>query len=95
VADTDKGISFNVTIEGATDPGSKYVTVDTNELRTLCAECDNPATGHVSVKPVGDEATSKTLLEEWAATRGTGKTHSFTQELLDAMVGDAKKRPKN
>lgn len=43
--------------------------------------------GHFSIAPVN--ATGEvdlSLLEAWAAARGTGQMHKFTQLLLDAVV---------
>jgi hypothetical protein len=66
-------------------PGKNQV-IDTRKLNNLCATCDNPATGHVSISPKDPKA-----MKGWMETRGSGRIHPLTQELLDAVVGVVKK----
>jgi len=89
-----KGLSANVALEGAASPGGKAQVIDTTKLKALCAECDNPATGHVTIKPKGEDpqAVSKAV-EQWAATREGETVHPLTRELMDATVQEVK-RPK-
>jgi RHS repeat-associated protein len=82
------GLSTFDNLEAATGPGGKAQIIDLGRLTSLSGVPDAPPPGHVSITP-GDAA----LLEEWSATRGTEVIHRFTQELLDAVVGVAK-RPK-
>jgi RHS repeat-associated protein len=82
------GLSTFDTLEAATPPGGKAQVIDVSKLKSLLAIPDAPPEGHVSITP--EDAA---LLEEWAATRGTGQVHPLTQELLDARVSEVK-RPK-
>lgn len=82
------GLSTFDTVEAATPPGGKAQVIDTGRLSSLSAVPDAPPPGHVSITP-GDPA----LVEQWAATRGTGQVHPYTQELQNAIVGTVR-RPK-
>jgi len=82
------GLSTFDNLEAATLPGGKAQIIDTSKLRSLSAVPDAPPPGHVSITPEDDA-----LIAKWAATRGTGQIHPLTQELLDAIVGVAR-RPK-
>jgi len=62
-------------------PGSKYAEVDTSLLQALRPIPDGNPPGHVTVRPQTDG-----MLQEWAASRGTGVVHPLTQELLDSVV---------
>jgi hypothetical protein len=57
----------------------------------LQAFADDPASGgipgHVSIAPVNEAGTvDQQQLEDWAASRGTGRQHRFTQIVRDAIV---------
>jgi hypothetical protein len=82
------GLSTFDNLEAATQPGGKAQIIDTTRLKTLVATPDAPPPGHVSLHPPNlDEVT------DWAATRGTDEVHPYTQEVMDAVVGEAR-RPK-
>lgn len=66
-------------------PG-KYIEVDTSKLETLTVIPDNDPPGHVTVRPNSDQE-----LLEWAATRGTGRLHAYTLEILAAVSRIGKK----
>lgn len=74
------GLSAFDNLESATPPGGKAQVIDVGKLSTLSAVPDSPH-GHVSITP-GNSA----LVKEWAATRGTGKVHPYTKEIMDAIV---------
>jgi len=81
----DGGLSFWDSIDHI-KPGDKYVEVDTGRLRNLRVVPDNSPPGHVTVRPP-----TLSDLRAWAASRGTGRVHPSTQELLDAVVYRGKK----
>lgn len=60
--------------------------IDTSKLDQLCAVCDNPKTGHVSIKPK-----DMSQIQEWIDSRGGDTIHPLTQELMDAVVDQVKK----
>lgn len=60
---------------------TKVQVIDTGRFDNLQWEIDNPETGHVSIF-VDDPA----LMEQWAATRGTGEIHPLTEEVLNSRV---------
>lgn len=60
--------------------------IDTSRLTNLCAVCDNPSTGHVSIIP-----RDLSEMPGWIASRGTGEVHPLTKELMDAVVDTVKK----
>lgn len=66
-------------------PGKNQV-VDTSKLDQLCAVCDNPATGHVSIKPK-----DMSQMQGWINSRGGDTVHPLTQELQNAIVDQVKK----
>lgn len=66
-------------------PGKNQV-IDTSKLDQLCAVCDNPKTGHVSIKPK-----DMSQMQGWIDSRGSGTTHPLTQELMDAVVDQVKR----
>lgn len=66
-------------------PGKNQV-IDVSKLNNLCAVCDNPKTGHVSIMPK-----DPTQLQGWMNSRGGTKVHPLTKELMDAVVGTKKK----
>jgi RHS repeat-associated protein len=78
------GLSFWTGIENL-NPG-KYVAVDPTKLNKLSAVLDNIPPGHIRVVPdtIGQ-------LQEWAATRGTGIVHEFTEELMLAIINIGKR----
>jgi len=80
------GLSTFDNLEAATPPGGKAQIIDVSKLNQLSALPDAPPPGHVSITP-GDQA----LIDEWAATRGTDTVHSLTQELMDAIIGEARR----
>jgi len=55
--------------------------IHTSLLKLLDANPDAPPLGHVSLAP-GDSS----LIEEWAATRGTEEISPFTQDIMDAII---------
>jgi hypothetical protein len=83
------GLSTFDNLEAATPPGGKAQVIDTSKLKPLLvAMPDAPPPGHVSIGPL-DPA----LIDEWAATRGTGQTHPLTGAIAYAIV-DVIRRPK-
>jgi len=63
--------------------GTKLQMIDTSQLKSLQAIADEFPAGHVTLAPP-DPA----LVEEWAATRGTEVVSPYTQEIIDAIVGE-------
>jgi hypothetical protein len=86
VKDAD-GLSTFTTLEAAAPPGGKAQVIDTTKLSNLQAIPNSPP-GHVSIAPK-----DMTQMGPWAATRGTGETHSLTEEIQRAIIGEVK-RPK-
>jgi hypothetical protein len=83
------GLSTFDNLEAATPPGGKAQVIDTRKLKPpLRATPDAPPPGHVSIGPL-DPA----LINEWAATRGTGQVHPLTEAIMDAIV-DVLRRPR-
>jgi RHS repeat-associated protein len=82
------GLSTYDTLEAATPPGGKAQVIDTSKLKSLMANPDSPPPGHVSITPGTPEGVA-----DWAASRGTGQAHPYTQEVQNAIV-DTVKRPK-
>jgi hypothetical protein len=83
------GLSTFDNWEAATPPGGKAQVIDTSKLKPpLVATPDAPPPGHVSIGP-----RDPTLIDEWAAARGTGQIHPLTQAILDAVV-DVVRRPR-
>ena len=66
-------------------PGKNQV-IDTSKLNNLCATCDNPKTGHVSITPK-----DMNQMQDWIDSRGGNTVHLLTQELIDAVVDTIKK----
>jgi hypothetical protein len=66
--------------------------IDTERLKPpLKVFPDDPAKGgdpaHVSIAPVNEIGrVDQDKLKEWASCRGTGRRHSFTQMLKDAVI---------
>jgi hypothetical protein len=73
-------------LENPNITAGKYVEIDATKLQALRVIFDSNPEGHVTVRP-------ETLAElrAWAAARGTGQIHPFTQELLDAIIGIGRK----
>jgi RHS repeat-associated protein len=65
-------------------PGKNQI-IDTSKLKQLCAVCDNAKTGHVSIGP-----RDASRMQEWIDSRNK-QLHEFTQELLNAVIGNVKK----
>jgi hypothetical protein len=83
------GLSTFDNLEAATPPGGKAQVIDTNRLTPpLVATPDAPPPGQVSISPL-DPA----VIDEWAATRGTGQIHPLIQVIMDAII-DVVRRPK-
>ena len=80
------GLSFyNRLDHPALKPG-KFVEIDTSKLQRLVALLDSEPEGHITGRPqLLDE------MEQWAATRGSGRIHPLTRELLDAITAIGKK----
>ncbi len=82
----------------ALPPRRKAQGIDTDQLKPpLKAIPDDLTQGgtpeHVAIAPVDDKGeVDRKQLESWAASRGTGQTHEFTQILLDAVVEPNTKR---
>jgi hypothetical protein len=85
-----EGLSTFDSLEKAVDPGGKAQVIDTSKLNRLAVVPGVDPPGHVCLTVVPHDTQ---LLEEWAATRGTGIVHALTQEILDAIV-DTVRRPK-
>jgi hypothetical protein len=82
----DGGLSFFDSVENPGVKPGKVVEVDSSKLRSLQVNMDNDPPGHVTVRPSSDMD-----LQAWAASRGSGSVHSFTQEILDAVMRIFKK----
>lgn len=78
------GLSGSISLETAL-PGKNQV-IDASKLSNLCAVCDNPATGHVSIRPKDPRQ-----MQGWMDSRGGSDVHPLTQELMDAVTGTVKK----
>jgi len=75
------GLSFFDDVDHPGIKRGKVVEVDSDLLKSLQVIHDNDPPGHVTVRPYTHEE-----LVAWAATRGTGEIHPFTQELLNAVT---------
>ena len=64
----------------------KNQIIDTSKFKNLCAVCDNPKSGHVSIIPK-----DATQMQGWINSRGSSEVHPLTRELMDAVVGTVKK----
>lgn len=88
-----RGLSTFETLEFAVQPGGKAQAINVSRLPVpLVAVPDAPPPGHVSIRP-GFELTPEVLqvTPEWAASRGTGVTHPYTQALMDAVIGEIRR----
>jgi len=79
-----KGLSAANSLANAL-PGKNQI-IDTSKFTSLCAICDNPATGHVSIKPK-----DMRVMQSWIESRVSTAIHPLTQELMDSVVGTVKK----
>ena len=94
------GLSTFTSLEQAVLPGEKAQVIDLDLLGPPLAGLFDPpggegaVPGHVSIAPVGPNGeVDSVLLEEWAATRNTGRAHELTRRILDALV-ETVKRPR-
>lgn len=67
--------------EAAAPNGGKVQVIDTSQLKLVQAYPDAPPPGHVSLAPA-----DSSLIEAWAAMRGTGEISPFTQDIIDAII---------
>ncbi|WP_139093441.1 RHS repeat domain-containing protein [Delftia sp. JD2] len=79
-----QGLSATNSIEKSL-PG-KIQVINTAKFKNLCAVCDNPQTGHVSIKPI-----DMNQMQGWIDSRGSNSMHPLTQELLDSVEGVMRK----
>jgi RHS repeat-associated protein len=82
------GLSTYDSLERAVGPGGKAQMIDVSKLQSLSAIRDLLPLGHVTITRGNVDA-----VEEWAATRGTEIVHAWTQEIMDAIIGEVR-RPK-
>jgi len=80
--DLGTGLSGNTSL-GTARPGKNQV-IDPSKFKNLCAVCDGP--GHVSIRPK-----DMSQMRDWVNSRGGPNVHPFTQEVEQAIVGEAKK----
>ena len=78
------GLSATDSLKNAL-PGKNQV-IDTSKFKSLCATCDNPKTGHVSIVPK-----DMSQMQGWVRSRESVEIHPLTQELRDAIIGTVKK----
>ncbi|MFS9037603.1 hypothetical protein [Streptococcus timonensis] len=65
-------------------PTGKCQAIDVSKLEKSGLEAINDHGNHVSIRPINDPGFIK--LKEWAYTRGTDVTHSFTQAVKNAII---------
>lgn len=82
------GLSTYDNPEAAAPNGGKVQVIDTSQLKLVQAFPDAPPPGHVSLAPA-----DSSLIESWAATRGTDEISPFTQDIMDAII-DVLRLPK-
>jgi hypothetical protein len=70
---------------GAFESGKKLQVIDTSRLKLVQAFPDAPPPGHVSLAPA-----DSSLIQDWAATRGTPEVSPFTQDIINAVIGTTK-----
>jgi hypothetical protein len=65
------------------ESGTKLQVIDTSLLKLVQAFPDAPPEGHVSLAPA-----DSSLIEEWAATRGTpeAESNSLTKDIINAII---------
>lgn len=95
------GLSVFAALEQAVSPGGKAQVFDLELLEhPLHAFADDPAAaggvaGHVTIAPVTAAGEiDRDLRLQWAAQRGTGRTHELTTVLRRALVQTNVKRPR-
>ena len=77
--DTESGLSTSMD-----KPTGKCQAIDVSKLEKSGLEAINDHGNHVSIRPINDPGFIK--LKEWASTRGTDVTHSFTQAVKNAII---------
>jgi len=88
-----QGSSTFETLELTVQPGGKAQVIDLSRLQApLVGVPDAPPPGHVSIRP-GLALTPEVLhsTAEWAASRGTGVLHPYTQALMEAIIGEVRR----
>ncbi|MDF3822736.1 hypothetical protein P3G55_22755 [Leptospira sp. 96542] len=78
------GLSAANSLENALT--GKNQVIDTSKFKDLCATCDNPKTGHVSITPK-----DMSQMQDWIDSRGGTEVHPLTRELMDSVVDTVKK----
>jgi RHS repeat-associated protein len=76
------GLSTYDNAAAAAPTGGKVQVIDTTKLKCVIACPDAPPPGHVSLRPPDPSE-----IPAWAATRQTGQVHRYTQDIMDAIVG--------
>jgi hypothetical protein len=82
------GLSASATIP----PGRKAQGIDIDKFKPPLKAIPDDETqggtrGHFAIAPVNEKGeVDVEQLEDWAGSRGTGRTHPFTQILLDAVA---------
>ena len=77
--DTESGLSTSMD-----KPPGKCQAIDVSKLEESGLEAINDHGNHVSIRPINDPSFIK--LKEWASTRNTDVTHSFTQAVKNAII---------
>lgn len=77
------GLSTFDSPAAAAPKGGKVQVIDTSKLKCVVACPDAPPPGHVSL-----QSADLSEIPGWAATRGTGQVHTYTQDIMDAIVGE-------
>ena len=77
--DTESGLSTSMD-----KPIGKCQAIDVSKLEKSGLEAINDHGNHVSIRPINAPGFIK--LKEWASTRGTDVTHSFTQAVKNAII---------
>jgi hypothetical protein len=88
-----QGLSTFETLELTVRPGGKAQVIDLSRLPApLVGVSDAPPPGHISIRP-GPALTPEVLhsTAEWAASRGTGILHPYTQALMEAIIGEVRR----
>jgi RHS repeat-associated protein len=75
------GLSTYDNPAAAAPKGGKVQVIDTSLLKLVQPYPDAPPAGHVSLAPV-----DSSLIEEWAATRGTDKISPFSRDIKEAII---------
>ncbi len=92
------GLSISDSLEAVAQPGAKAQVIDLDLLgNPLIAFADDPTleggeAGHLSIAPTkSDGFVDEDLLQEWAATRGSGNIHRLTVIVTDAVVREVRR----